>query len=116
MHNRLNLLLFLFLGTMPLFSQSFYVSTTGNNSNAGTDALPWRTIQHACNNATAGSTVYIKQGTYAGGIYVNVSGTAGNYITFTRYSPTDVVVVDGGATNTQTELLNIVNQIGRAHV
>ena len=87
MTNRLNLLLFLFLGTMPLFSQSFYVSTTGSNSNAGTNALPWRTIQYACNNATAGSTVYIKAGTYTESIYMNVSGTAGNYITFTRYSP-----------------------------
>ncbi|MBL7817070.1 MAG: right-handed parallel beta-helix repeat-containing protein [Saprospiraceae bacterium] len=112
MPNRLKHMAFysLFFYATSLCSQSFYVSTTGNNANAGTETQPWRTIQHACNSATAGSTVYIKQGTYTENIWVNVSGTAGNYITFTRYSPTDVVVIDGGSTNTQTELLNIADQ------
>ena len=103
--------LFLSVFALPtwIFSQSFYVSTAGSNGNPGTLALPWQTIQHACNNATPGSTVYIKQGIYAGSLYMNASGTAGNYITFTRFA-SDLVVIDGGSTNTQVELLNIVDQ------
>jgi hypothetical protein len=107
----ISILFLLFCGVQSvLFCQSFYVSTTGNNSNPGTEAQPWLTIQHACNSATPGSTVYIKQGTYPTvGLWMNVSGTAGNYITFTRFG-SDVVVIDGGSTNTQVELLNIVDQ------
>ena len=103
--------LFLSVFALPtwIFSQSFYVSTAGSNGNPGTLALPWQTIQYAYNNATPGSTVYIKQGIYAGSLYMNTSGTVGNYITFTRFG-SDMVVIDGGSTNTQVELLNIVNQ------
>ncbi|WP_242343897.1 choice-of-anchor D domain-containing protein [Anaeromyxobacter terrae] len=63
----------------------FYVATTGNDANPGTEAQPWRTIQKAMNSATAGSTVNIKGGTYPERLTVNVSGTAGSYITFQPY-------------------------------
>jgi hypothetical protein len=33
---------------------TFYVSTTGSDSNPGTPAAPWRTIQKAFNTLTAG--------------------------------------------------------------
>ncbi len=45
----------------------FYVATQGNDSNPGTLALPWRTINHAVkatNGAPAGATVYVKAGNY----------------------------------------------------
>ena len=103
-------ILLLVLGAItPLFSINYYVSLTGSNANPGTQALPWQTIQHACNNATPGSTVYIMAGTYTESIWTNVSGTAGNYITFTHFS-TDIVTIDGGSTNTQTVLWTIDNQ------
>ena len=38
-------------------NSSFYVTTTGDDSNPGTLAAPWRTIQHAADTARAGSTV-----------------------------------------------------------
>jgi hypothetical protein len=60
----------------------FYVATNGSDSNPGTSAAPWRTIQKAMNSATAGSTVNIRAGTYPERLTVNVSGTAGSYITF----------------------------------
>lgn len=89
---------------------SYYVDgATGNNSNAGTSpAKPWKTIQKACNSATANSTVYIKAGTYKENIVVNVSGTAGNPITFRNYA-NDVVIIDGTGT-TGTTLLEIYNK------
>jgi hypothetical protein len=48
--------LFLFLNHLAL-GQNFYVAPTGNNSNAGTLAAPWKTIPHAADVATPGSTV-----------------------------------------------------------
>lgn len=64
----------------------YYVdSATGNNSNAGTSpGKPCKTIQKACNSANANATVYIKAGTYKENVVVNVSGTAGNPITFRK--------------------------------
>ena len=38
---------------------TYYVSTSGNDSNPGTFAVPWLTIQHAANTAKAGATVYV---------------------------------------------------------
>jgi len=35
------------------------VSTSGDDSSAGTIAAPWRTIQHAANTVAAGATVYV---------------------------------------------------------
>jgi len=92
-----------------LFAQNYYVSTTGNDSNPGTQAQPWRTIQHAANTVGAGSTVYIMAGTYTETVWVNVSGSAGNYITFTHFG-SDVVTIDGGSTGTQTVLFTISGQ------
>lgn len=95
-----------------IFSQSLYVDKnngSASDANPGTEALPWATIQHAANSATPGSTVFIKAGTYFETIVINVSGTAGNYITFTNFGA-DVVNIDGSSTNTQTILLGIFDQ------
>src|SRR5205814_10179098 len=67
----------------PTPATSYYVdSASGNDTNSGTQSSPWKTIQKAMNSATAGSTVNIKAGTYHERLALNVSGTAGNYITF----------------------------------
>ena len=108
MHQKNTLLFALLILPAALFAQSFYVDgATGNNSNNGTSlATAWATIQKACNSASAGSTVYIRGGNYTESLWMNVTGTAGNYITFTAYSG-ETVVIDGGSTGMQTELLNI---------
>ncbi|MCG8330618.1 MAG: right-handed parallel beta-helix repeat-containing protein [Chitinophagales bacterium] len=82
---------------------------SASDSNPGTEGLPWASIQHAANSATAGSTVYIKAGTYYETIWLNVSGSAGNYITFTNHA-TDVVTIDGGSTGAQTLLFAIFDK------
>jgi hypothetical protein len=43
----------------------FYVSTTGNDSNDGSLESPWRTLQHAAENAPGGTTVGVFPGTYS---------------------------------------------------
>lgn len=77
-----------------VWSATYYVSATGNNSNPGTEAQPWRTIQKAGSAAIAGDIIYVKAGTYNERVVVANSGTAGNYITFSVYS-NDVVTIDG---------------------
>ena len=62
---------------------SYFVSESGNDSNAGTQAAPWRTIQKAANTVAAGDTVVLMDGTYTeGSIGFNRSGTAAKPITF----------------------------------
>ena len=98
MRKILSVSLFFLHLSISAFAVDFYVSTSGNNANPGTQALPWRTIQYACNTAVPGSTVYIMAGTYHEQISTNVSGTSDNYITFTHFED-DVVTIDGGGSS-----------------
>ncbi|HKN15808.1 MAG TPA: right-handed parallel beta-helix repeat-containing protein [Candidatus Sulfotelmatobacter sp.] len=75
-------------------NSSFYVATTGNDSNPGTQASPWRTIQHAADTARAGSTVYVRGGIYEELVTINRSGNAKDgFITF-QSSPGETAVID----------------------
>ncbi|HYG86298.1 MAG TPA: carbohydrate-binding domain-containing protein, partial [Azospirillum sp.] len=53
-----------------------YVSTSGSDSNAGTKASPFRTIEKASKVASAGTTVHVAPGTYEGGFQTTKSGTS----------------------------------------
>lgn len=76
-------------------SADFHVSIDGNDSAAGSALAPWRTIQHAADSATPGSTIFIHGGTYRERIQISVSGNASEgSITF-RAQPGDQVIMDG---------------------
>src|SRR5580698_2338210 len=67
-------------------NSSFYVSTVGSDSNPGTQAAPWRTVQYAADTARAGSTVNVRGGTYEERVSINSSGNASDgFITFRSY-------------------------------
>jgi Right handed beta helix region len=89
---RLNFSLVLILlaavsGSFAQNSTSFYVATTGSDTNPGTQAAPWRTIQHAADVARAGSTVNVRGGIYEELVTIKSSGNATDgYITFRSYS------------------------------
>lgn len=53
-----------------------YVSPSGSDSNAGTLAAPWATIQKADATATAGTCVNVQPGTYAAGATLTHGGNA----------------------------------------
>ena len=75
-------------------NSAFYVSTTGNDSNPGTQTAPWRTVQHAADTARAGSTVSVHGGVYEELVSINVSGNANDgFITFKSY-PGETAVLD----------------------
>lgn len=84
--------------TIQLPSRSgvtYYVSTSGNDNNAGTLAAPWRTIQKAANTVHAGDTVLVRAGTYNEVVTMKTSGNATQgYITFANY-PGEAPIVDG---------------------
>jgi len=76
---------------------TYYVATTGKDTNAGTEASPWKTIQHAANIAVAGDIIYIRGGTYSESVDINKnSGSSGKPITFKNYNG-EVVKIDGGS-------------------
>jgi parallel beta-helix repeat protein len=54
---------------------TYYVSTAGSDSAAGTSATPWRTLQRAADAVRAGDTVHVRAGTYGEGM--NFFGQAG---------------------------------------
>jgi hypothetical protein len=57
-------------------ASDFYVSTTGSDTNSGTSAKPWKTINHAAAAIKAGATVHVAAGEYDGNVTTTVSGTS----------------------------------------
>ena len=93
---------------------TFYVSTTGSNTNDGlTPTSAWRNIQYAANHVQAGDTVQVLGGTYNETVNIPVSGSAtAGYITFQNY-PGQLPIVDGtglGVPGGQFGLFNIASQ------
>ncbi len=73
---------------------TYYVSTSGNDNNPGTMAVPFRTISKAATVATAGATVYVMGGVYNEYVTLANSGTMGSPITFQSY-PGQTAIIDG---------------------
>lgn len=77
------LLLVLCALTQPVLAATYFVSTSGNDSDPGSEALPWLTIQKAAKTVVAGDTVYVEPGTYKERVLCETaSGTATDAITF----------------------------------
>ena len=77
-------------------NSSFYVSTAGDDKNPGTQARPWRTVQHAADAVRAGSTVNVRGGVYEERVSINASGNASDgFITFRSY-PGETAILDAG--------------------
>src|SRR6267143_4804539 len=73
-------------GAFGQANSSFYVSTSGNDSNPGTQAAPWRTVQHAADTVRAGSIVNVRGGVYEEIVSIKASGNATDgFITFRSY-------------------------------
>lgn len=72
---------------------TYYVSTSGNNSNSGTStSSPFKTINYAVGRCGSGDTVYVRNGTYTEGISLTKSGTKSNYNTLTNYQNEKVTI------------------------
>ena len=88
------LFLFFLAGCDPTVTATYYVSPDGSDSNPGTEAEPWKTIQKAADTLVAGERVYIKAGTYKEQVIPQNSGEEGAYIIYAAY-PNNTVTIDG---------------------
>ncbi|QNK86233.1 right-handed parallel beta-helix repeat-containing protein [Sporosarcina sp. resist] len=73
---------------------SIYVAVNGNDQNNGTKSKPFRTLKKAASEAVAGTTVYIRKGTYNERLVIKHSGTKSKPIIFKAYKK-DKVVLSG---------------------
>lgn len=89
----LSLLIIGLYTTVSVQGSTYYVSLNGDDSNAGSEVQPWRTIQKAAETLIAGDVVFIKSGIYEESITVQNSGNIDNYILYTAY-PGDEVTID----------------------
>ena len=80
-------------------------SQAAGDSNPGTEELPWLSIQHAAATATAGDTVYIKDGIYNEHVYIENEGGPESHIVFSAF-PGETPIIDGtGVTESQNGLV-----------
>jgi len=78
---------------------SYYVSTTGSDTAAGTLSQPWRTIQRGANAAAAGDTVHVRGGVYEERLTLTgKSGTATQPIIIRSYEGETAVLDQNGVT------------------
>lgn len=89
-------------------ANTFYVATTGFDTNPGSQALPWRTIQHAVNTIAPGDTIIVQPGSYAG-CRIGNSGTAGAVCTLKASSPGAVLINALSPANRHQSLIEIEN-------
>jgi hypothetical protein len=76
----------------PSLGATYYIAASGSDSNPGTVAQPFRTLQRGVNAASPGDTIIVREGTYgppagacSGGngyaVNINKSGNSGAWIT-----------------------------------
>ena len=78
----------LFFSLSPTsWAVSYYVSTTGKDTNSGTSiSYPFRTVQRAVDKAIAGDTINIRGGTYREEVSIyRGGGSAGKFLTIQAY-------------------------------
>jgi len=94
---RFSTVVLLFACVSAAFGQpnsSFYVATTGSDSNPGTQSAPWRTVQRAADTARAGSIVNVRGGIYEELVNINASGNASDGFITLRSYPGETAVLD----------------------
>jgi len=92
------------------FATEYYVSPTGSDSGAGTQAAPFATVQKANDSAAAGDTIWMRAGTYncTSQITLSKSGTSDTNRT------QDLGVYGRGAYSRLLELLIGQRVVGQA--
>jgi len=81
------------------------VATTGADSNAGTLAAPFATLQKGVNTAAAGDTVWIRGGTYS----ITTPATSGAGVNFTKSGTSDTNRIKYWAYPGEVPILDFAN-------
>ena len=88
------------LSSSPLSARTFYMSTAGNDSAAGSSTAPWASLNKAQGTMAPGDTLYLRGGVYSGvsGLHWTKSGTAANPVTIAA-APGEHPVFNGNGAN-----------------
>ena len=73
---------------------NYYVSPAGNDSNSGTLALPFKTVQHCADMVQPGGSCILRKGVYRETVTPPVSGASGFPIVFKSY-PGETATISG---------------------
>jgi hypothetical protein len=109
------------LAPVGLSAATLYVSPTGSDTNPGTEAQPFQTIQKAANVVNPGDTVIVEDGTYTGFgscatatvkpiVCLTRGGTAAAWVTFQARTPLGAKL--DGQQNTNTDGIVFRNSVG----
>ena len=82
------------VSTAPAADQEIWVSPDGQDAGSGARDDPFATIQHAVDQATPGTTVFVRGGTYAQRVDFTTSGEPGRPVVLTA-APGEEPVLDG---------------------
>lgn len=77
-----SILICLFVATLRASAASYYVAINGNDSNPGTQASPWLTVQHAASTVQTNDFVFVTAGAYGQYVTPANSGSQGTNITY----------------------------------
>ncbi len=90
------IIFWLFISFNLLLSETYYVSSNGNDNNSGTIDNPFATVQTAHNIARAGDIIYLRGGTYMPTAKTNFTkkGNSNAYFELRSY-PGEIPVIDG---------------------
>ncbi len=102
--------LIIMISSLNLLAAEYFVATNGNDSNPGTKAAPFKTIQKGVNTAkNPGDIISVRGGTYAGSVVLKYSGASGKPITL-RSFPGEKAKIDQGPdlANTAAKFLRVI--------
>jgi hypothetical protein len=86
--------LLFFIEALSAYPATFYVATTGSDSNPGTVSQPFHTIARGVNSLNPGDTLFLRGGTYNEAINMTTktNGSAGNFYTVSGYPGERVIL------------------------
>lgn len=73
----------------------FVDAAQGDDKNDGSEAKPWKSIQHGVRRLAPGHTLYLRAGIYYEQVHLSRSGTAQAPIVISSY-PGEIAIIDGG--------------------
>ncbi len=117
----ITLILFFIMLTTPTLinfadDNAIYVSTDGNDNNTGTFHSPYKSIQYALDHATAGTTIYIREGNYYETLQIRHSGNKNDgHITLMPYR-NEMVKIDGSKISSDERATNLIRIDGQSHI
>jgi hypothetical protein len=91
---------------------NLYVAPTGSDSNPGTAAKPFKTIQRAANMAKPSTTVHVAPGTYRENVTTKVHGTSSARIRYVSDTKWGAKIIGSGTQGMWTNNANYTDIVG----